>query len=219
MKSLKLAYGIDIILFILFNIIVFSLPINHTDTFWIAYTFTNIAILGQLYIWTITFDTDLKKVFFRLPLTYVSSIYLITQLIAFSVLISIQDLPTWITTIVCFVIFGVTLICTLSAEIAKEEIEKIDEKVKIKTFFIKSLQVDVEVMVKEEKDEEVIKALNKLAEDIRYSDPVSNDSLSEIDTKIKAYFNTLKSSDDKLTIIQNIENLLFERNKKSKLLK
>ena len=107
----------------------------------------------------------------------------------------------------------------ISAEAGRGEIERVETKVKQKVFYIKSLQVDVELLAKNESDSEVKAELEKLAEKIRFSDPMSLPELGAIEKDIADKTNGLKTAVDKLTVITEIDALLAERNAKIKILK
>ena len=62
-------------------------------------------------------------------------------------------------------------------------------------------------------------AITKLAEKIRFSDPMSSDALTEIETEIASRIKEIKTSNDKLAIIAVTSALVEERNKKTKILK
>lgn len=58
-----------------------------------------------------------------------------------------------------------------------------------------------------------------MAEKVRYSDPISSDELSELEKRISDKVKELYGADDKLAIVDEIELLLLERNKKCKIYK
>ena len=70
-----------------------------------------------------------------------------------------------------------------------------------------------------ETDPEVKVALTKLAEAIRFSDPMSNEVLADLEKEISDKFAELKVAEDKTAIIKVLDSLIVERNKKAKLLK
>ncbi len=97
--------------------------------------------------------------------------------------------------IVSVLIIGVATICLITTEVGKEEITRVEQKVQKKFFALKSLQVDVEMMASSEKDAEIKKALGKLAERIKYSDPMSNDDLEPLEKQISEKILQLKSTE------------------------
>lgn len=221
MKRKGLAYAVLAIAFALFNVIAFFIPTEKTATFWIAYAFSAIAFLLQIVIWKLAFKgTDsIKSKFLGIPLLSVGFRYLVIQVIAFAVFMIFPALPTWIPIVVCSVILGGSAICLIGTETGREEINRAEEKVKSKVLYIKSLQVDVEMLAETESDPTIKAELTKLAEKIRFSDPVSSDALAEIESEIVNKIKEIEASKDKLAIIAVTTALVEERNKKAKILK
>ena len=107
----------------------------------------------------------------------------------------------------------------ISADVGRTEIERVEQKVQGKVFYIKNLRVDIEILASAEKDAKTKKALEQLAEKIRFSDPISNEQLASLEEKISIAVENLKFSDDKMKIIEDLNLLLDERNRKCKILK
>ena len=220
-KNKGMAYAVLGIAFVLFNVIAFAVPTAKTATFWIAYAFSVVAFALQIAIWKFAFkgaDT-LKSKFLGIPLISVGITYLILQIIAFAVFMAMPLTASWIAIVVCALIIGISAICLIGTETGREEVGRVEEKVEKKVFYIKSLQVDVEMLASNETDSETKAALTKLAEKIRFSDPMSNDVLADLEAEITAKVKELKTAENKVEIITVLDSLITERNKKAKLLK
>lgn len=220
-KNNSMAYAVLAIAFVLFNVIAFAVPTAKTATFWIAYVFTTVAFASQIAIWKFAFrgaDT-LKSKFLGIPLISAGITYLIIQIIAFAVFMALPLTASWIAIVVCALILGISAICLIGTETGREEIIRVEEKVEKKIFYIKSLQVDVEMLASDETDIDTKMALTKLAEKIRFSDPMSNEILVELEAEITAKVKELKTAENKAEIITVLDSLITERNKKAKLLK
>lgn len=218
----KLGYLILVIAFILLSVVVFVLPTEKNAVFWIAYCFTILAFGIQIVIWrnALSKSETLKSKFLGIPLVHVGLVYLIIQVVAFGVFIAAAPIiPIWAVIIVSVLILGISSICLITAEVGKEEISKVEQKVQRKVFALKSLQVDVEMMASSEKDEGLKKALLKLSEKIKYSDPMSSEELSTLENQISARICELKTADKSLLLIEEIDQLITERNAKCKTLK
>lgn len=216
-----MAYAVLGIIFVIFNVIAFAIPTAKTATFWVAYIFTVIAFALQLIIWKFAFkgaDT-LKSKFLGIPLISVGVIYLLVQIVAVAVFMALSFVPSWIAIVVCILILGISAVCLIGAETGREEVNRIEHKVSKKGFYIKSLQIDVEMLAKAEVDADTKIALTNLAEKIRFSDPMSDELLAELEAKIRNKFEELKLAEQKATIINELTLLIEERNKKCKLLK
>lgn len=92
-------------------------------------------------------------------------------------------------------------------------------KVNQKVFYIRELQADVEMLAEQEQNPEIKTSLTRLAERIRYSDPMSNVALADLEAKIQEKVTALRTADYKLEIIAELDLLLAERNRKAKILK
>ena len=220
-KNSVMAYAVLAISFTLFNVIAFVIPTAKTATFWIAYAFTVIAFASQIAIWKVAFNgaNTLKSKFLGIPLIPVGITYWIIQIIAFVVFMALPLTASWIAVVVCALILGISAICLIGTEIGREEISRVEEKVEKKVFYIKSLQVDIEMLSSTESDVDTKAALIKLAEKIRFSDPMSSEALAELEAEISAKVKELKTAENKAEIITVLDSLIVERNKKAKLLK
>ena len=220
-KNTKLAYAVLGIVFILFNVIAFAVPTDKTITFWIAYAFTVVAFALQIGIWNAAFKAaeTLKSKFLGVPIIYVGIVYLVLQLIAFAVFMIFPLIPSWIVVIACALVLGISAICLISADVARDEINRVEEKVNQKVFYIRELQADVEMLAEQEQNPEIKTSLTRLAEKIRYSDPMSNVALADLEARIREKVTALRTADYKLEIITELDLLLAERNRKAKILK
>ena len=221
MKKKVMAYSVLGIAFALFNVLAFVIPTEKTATFWIAYAFSVVAFGLQIGIWNFAFKgaETLKSKFLGIPLISVGARYLVIQVIAFAIFMAFPLLPTWIPIVICSVILGISAICLIGTEIGREEINGVEEKTGKKVFYIKSLQVEVEMLAETENDPDIKAELLKLADKIRFSDPMSGNALSEIEAEILEKVNEFKTAENKLAIIAAASALVAERNKKVKILK
>lgn len=231
-KSFKLYAIVWAILAVLFNVIVFVTPAESggeskfTDTFWIGYALVMIAFIGQLACSYIGLkDDNLKKVFYSIPLLRVSVIGLVVSAVAGSVFMAIPTAESWIAAIISLVVLAFVIIATIKAKATGDIVEAIDEKIKAKTFFMKNLTIDAESLVSRANTPEAKAAVKKVYDAIRYSDPMSNDALDDIESRIQYEFKTfemaVKSGDNAVTENQAEEliALLDNRNNKCKALK
>lgn len=210
-----------LIAFAIVSIVVFAIPTAKTTSFWVAYIFTCIAFAAQILIWNIGFrdNTPLKSKFLGIPVVRVGYIYLILQLIALVVLVVYSSMPVWGTIIINVLIIGISAICMITAEIGRDIVSNVEEKVQSKVSYIREIQTDIEIVAERESDSAIKQKLLKLAEKVRYSDPISADELSELEKRISDKVKELNHADDKLAIADEIELLLLERNRKCKIYK
>lgn len=230
-KVMKFYCVIWAILLALFNVISFvsvgwaETP-KYTSSFWIGYIFITIAFIGQLICTYFALkDNDSKKTFYNISLISTSYTGLILSFIFGGLCMIISPLPYWIGIILCAIVLGLNTIAVVKASIAIDIVGEIDEKVKGRTFFIKSLTVDAENLISRAKSEAVKAECKKVYEAVRYSDPMSSNALASIESEITIIFAKLSEAvvDDNFETVSEFTGeiiiLLGDRNKKCKLLK
>lgn len=108
---------------------------------------------------------------------------------------------------------------------AKDTVDAIQQKVKVKTTSLRLLQADAQLLADSCTDPEMKAVAEKLAANIRFSDPMSHDSLvpleEEIAAKIRDAKNGLASGNTEhaISACRQAQALLNERNLKCKILK
>lgn len=208
------------IIFILITVVSLAIPTSKNAAFWIAYIFTVVALAAQIVLWKRTFGhKELKSKFLGFPIVHIGIVYLIAQIAVLFVFVFAEKLPAWSALVTCTVIAAMAAIFMIAADVGRTEIEKVEQKVQGKVFYIKNLQVDIEILASAEKDTKIKEQLEQLAEKIRFSDPMSNEQLAPLEERIAIAVESLKSSDDKLEIINQLNKLIDERNKKVETLK
>lgn len=216
----------------LFNVITFVTPnemggmSKFGGAFWVGYIFITIAFVGQLVCAFFAFrHNSLQKVFYNIPLISISYSGLVIMLIAGTACMAIPNLPNWIGIIVCFAILAFNAITVIKAAFAADVVSEVDNKIKAQTQFIKLLTADAEHLLSSCKTDEFKAETKKVYEAIRYSDPMSNDALSDIEGQIQSEFTffaqAIKSEDLELakSVGDGLLNLIDSRNKKCKVLK
>ncbi len=231
-KAFKTYLAVWALLLALFNVIAFVSvgwigQEKYTASFWIGYVFITVAFLGQLVCAYIAMkdDNDLKKIFLNISLLSASYSGLIASFVIGGLCMLISPLPYWVGVIVCAVVLVLNVLAVIKAKVAVEAVDKVDEKIKSQTFFIKSLTVDADTLVALAKSEEIKAECRKVYEAVRYSDPVSNDALAGYEEQIEIEFGKLseavKAND--LEIVKEMTDtvlvLIRDRNNKCKLLK
>lgn len=221
MSNRNLKIAIIAVLFILLHVIAFAIPMEKSAAFWITYGFTFVAFIAQFIVWRIGFTgvISLNSKFLGIPLIYLATVYLAIQIVFFIVSIFATDLSPWIALIINALITGIFTMIILAVLLGRNTVDSVETRVKEKVYYIKSLQVDVEMLATREADPKNKEALVKLAEQVRFSDPMSHDSLAGLEADISRHVSLLKGNEDKLAGIEEIGHLLTERNKKCKLLK
>ena len=113
----------------------------------------------------------------------------------------------------------------LRIKFAINEVKTVDNKIQKDTFFIKALTVDSKSLISISNDEFIKEQTNRIHDAIRFSDPMTNPNLQQIETQIKFKFDNFANavySNDKNLVYTCGEELLIliqNRNEKCKLFK
>ena len=217
------------IVFAIFTVIAFAVPFTHNAVFWLSYAFAVVAVLVQLYSYSKAFDFeghDVRSKFYGFPLARLTTIYLIAQLalsLLFMIVGNFVQVPSWIPVVLYVILLGVFAIGFIAADSMKEEVERQDTVHKARVDTMRALQSKSVFIASQCEDSETKKALNKLAESFRFSDPVSSDALSDIEASLNALVDELQSAvlekDNAAaqTLCAKVEATLADRNRMCKL--
>ena len=173
------------ILLILYILIVFLIPFVKTTVFWVSFVFTLIAfgvVAVSLYIAFVK-NPDAKSKFYGFPIAKIGVIYGAAQLLVGLLFMALGKwAPVWLAVLVYAIALGAAVIGLISADAVREEIQRQDNKLKKDVSFMRNLQSKVNQMATQCAAPE----LRQFAEDIRYSDPVSSDALTDIERELAA---------------------------------
>lgn len=219
------------VLLVIFNVISFvsvgwTGQEKYTPSFWIGYVFITLAFIGQIVCAYFALkETDKQKSFYNISLFKTSYTGLILTFVFGGLCMLISPLPYWVGVILCVIVLGLNVTAVIKASAAIEIVNEVDTKIKVQTFFIKSLTVDADTLMASAKSEDVKKECRKVYEAVRYSDPMSNDALSAVESQITLKFAELSEAvkadniEDVTTLANEVCILVADRNKKCKVLK
>lgn len=185
-----------VVLFAVFSVIAFVIPFPKNTVFWIAYVCGMFAILFQVYIFKSSFGKeDARSRFYGFPIARLGICYLVIQLVVSIAEIALSKvLPTWVVILINVVIFAIALIGCITTETMRDEIVRQDGKLKKDVFNIRELQSISASLVDQCDDEELKKKLVKLADDFRYSDPLTSDKTSALETEMQTKIGELQQA-------------------------
>ena len=210
------------VVLILYILIAFVIPFAHTAAFWISYGFTLVAfavVCASIYIAFIN-NPDAKSRFYGFPIARIGVLYGGAQLIVSLIVMALaQWTPWWIPTLVYAIGMGAAVIGLVAADAVVEEIQTQDAKLKKDVSLMRSLQSKVNQMAAQS-EEAAIKAL---ADEFRYSDPVSNEAIADAEADLAAVVDELQAayvdgdSEAVAKLCRKASALLAERNRLCKL--
>ena len=210
------------VLLVLYILIAFLIPFVHTATFWVSFVFTLIAfavVAASIYIAFIK-NPDAKSRFYGFPIAKIGVLYGAVQLLAGIVFMALAAIvPAWVAVLVYAIALGAAVIGLISAETVVEEIHLQDAKLKKDVTLMRSLQSKISQIAAQSEDA----AIKALAEEFRYSDPVSSDAIADAETDLAAAVDELQTayvdgdSEAVVKLCRKASALLAERNRLCKL--
>ncbi len=228
----KYYFSTWVVLVVIFNLLVFVIPYKvnggskfESGSFWVGYIFLMLSFVGQLGIVWYVIKDGIDKTFYRIPLLEISHKALIPMIIIGVLCMVIPFIPIWLGVLVCILIWGFCLLEIMKTQATASVVESVDSDTKKKTFFIKSLTIDADSLLKSCTNKEASEEVKKVYDALRFSDPMSNDLLSGVESQISLKFNELVEhirNMDSVGIQNATKEILVminERNLKCKLLK
>ena len=213
--------GLAVVL-VLYILIAFLIPFAHTATFWVSFVFTLVAfgvVAASVYI-AFGKNPDTKSKFYGFPIARLGVIYGLVQLVVSLLLMALTAIvPAWVAVLVYAIALGAAVIGLISAETVVDEIKVQDENLKKDVALMRSLQSKVNQMAAQSGDA----AIKVLAEEFRYSDPVSSGAIADAEADLAAAVDDLQAAyidGDEAAVAQlcrKASALLAERNRICKL--
>lgn len=219
------------VLVAIFNVIVFVTPneiagVSKFDSsFWVGYIFIMLTFAAQLGVAWYSLKDDITRIFYRMPLLSISYGSLIIMIVVGILCMVIPGFPVWLGIILCLLVLAFSIVSMMQAQTAASVIGDIDTKIKNKTFFIKSLTVDIDSLVARASSEVIREEVKKVYDAVRFSDPMSNEALAGVESQIILKVNELTDGVEKADadmvkrLCREITILINDRNKRCKFLK
>ena len=221
-KKAERALSVAAIILLIYHLIVFLVPFERESVFWISYIFTIGAFFvtcGAIYMAFIR-NVDAKSRFYGFPIARIGLIYGGAQLVASLGIMALGEMvDAWIPVLIYAIGMGAALIGLISVNAVVDEIQTLDKKLKTDVKLMRNLQAKVSQIASQSGEP----AVAKLAEEFRYSDPVSSAAIADAEADLAAAVDELQAAfvdEDKEAVAQlcgKITALLSERNRLCKL--
>ena len=218
-------YIVLALLLAVFSVIAFVAPFSMTATFWVAYICGVIAIAFQVFVFNISFSkAGAKSKFYGFPIARIGVTYMLVQLVLSLVEMGLSEkIPSWVAIIINVIVFAVAAIGCITAEVVRDEVVRQDVQVKQNISNMRSLQAMAAGLPGQCSDEFLKKDLQKLADEFKFSDPVSSPATAamemELGTQLQQLKGALNSGDYNTarTFCEKLLSGLSERNQACKL--
>ena len=222
MKNSTRSLVVIAIALVVFSAIAFAIPFAHTTAFWVAYGFGALAILFQLYIFKASHagDGDAKSRFYGFPIARLGVYYLVAQLIVSVIEMALSKvIPTGVAVAINVLLLALAVVGCITVDAMRDEIIRQDGALKKNVGNMRELQSLSAALVGQCGDEALKPMLQKLADEFRYSDPVSSEKTQELEEDMKAQLGDIQQalvegdSDGAKKLCGKLMGSLAERNR------
>ena len=206
-----------------FCAIAFAVPFERTAAFWLSFVFGVLAIGIQAYTMPRAMRGDTRSKFYGFPVLRISFIYFAVQLVLSFLFMALAGrAAAWIPALIYVLVLCAAVVGFVSADAMHEEIEQQDGTLKKDVSTMRAFQSRVANLAIS-CDPACKGALDRLAEEFRYSDPVSSGEITDIESELGAYLDELQQavaenrSEDIPALCRRLSLTLAERNRLCKL--
>lgn len=221
-KEMLRSAAVLAVVLILYILIAFLIPFVKTAVFWVSFVFTLAAFAVAAVALYLAFlkKPDARSRFYGFPIARIGVVYWLIQLVLGLLFMALGKwIPVWAAVLVYAIALGTAVVGLISADAVVEEIHTQDQKLKKDVSFMRNLQSKVNQMA----SQSALPEVKQFAEEIRYSDPVSSEALTEIESDLSAAVDELQSAiidgDPEITrtLCRKASAVLSERNRLCKL--
>ena len=192
-KSWIMTAIIYAIVFAVFNLLVFVIAKEKNGVFWMSYAFMCLAFVIQIVSMLLALRTlETETVFMGIPLASLSLYYFFAAIFVGAVFMFFQNAPFKLALVLQVLVLAVYVIVAILALMSRDVVQDVNDNLKENVEAIKTLTVDVDVFIPQVNDPALKKALKKLSETIKYSDPMSNAAVADIEDQIMQTVNELR---------------------------
>lgn len=224
-KYLKYYVTSWVMLFLVYNAVSLLLEFNiggeekFDVKFLTGYIFVIMSFTIHLITSIFLLNVDTKKVIYNIPVIK-TTMFCFVIMFLFGIAATIFPIiPTWAVISFCLVLLLINIVLLMKgstiSEIATEKEEKIENSISQ----FKKIRQEINLILANNKKEELKKPLKELNELITYSDPVTNNKVNDIEQEIILQIRLFQELTDKtelnelLNKLEEIKSLIDKRNK------
>lgn len=218
-KSWIMMAAIYAIIFAVFNLLVFVIVNEKNDVFWMSYAFMCIAFIVQIVSMLLALRSlEIETVFMGIPLASLSMYYFFAAIFVGAVFMFFQNAPFKLAIVLQILILAIYAVVAIMALMSRNVVQDVNDNLRENVEAIKTLVVDVDVFIPQVSDPALKKALKRVSVTIKYSDPMSNAAVEDIEEQIMQTVNELRiniensRNAEAIQTCKDIEVLFMQRN-------
>ena len=214
------AYILIAFIFIIYGVAAIPFPKN--IIFGVAFAFSLLAIAAQIYtVYTLLKSQALiKDRIYDFPQIRISILYLIVQLLASFLLMGFSaKIPVFAAVLAEIIILAIAVIGFFAVDAARTEAVRQDIQLEKDLVKMREMQTRINLLIDQCEEKPIKDMLQKTAEEIRYSNPISRDISEEIENEIDVLYTEIETAaldadvENTARLCDRMEELLRERDR------
>ena len=214
------AYILIAFVFIIYAVAAIPFPKN--VIFGVAFAFSVLAIVAQIYtVYTVLKSQSLiKDRIYDFPQIRISVLYLIVQLLASFLLMGFSTkIPIFAAVLAEIIILAIAVIGFLAVDAVRTEAVRQDVQLEKELVKMREMQTRINLLIDQCEEKSIKDMLQKTAEEIRYSNPISRDISEEIENEIAVLYTEIETAaldgdiENTAGLCSRMEELLRERDR------
>lgn len=219
-KKYMRAYILIAFVFVIYGVAAIPFPKN--VIFGVAFAFSLLAIAAQIYTVYTVLKTQsfIKDRIYDFPQIRISILYLIVQLLASFLLMGFSaKIPLFAAVLAEIIILAIAVIGFFAVDAARTEALRQDVQLEKELVKMRKMQTRINLLLDQCEERPIKDRLQRTAEEIRYSTPISREISEEIEDELAALFTEIESValdgdiENTAKLCDRIEELLRERDK------
>lgn len=176
------------VLAVAFAVIVFVVPFVHNMTFWACCIAIGVAIIVAVIAnaWVVVSSHSARSSLYRVSLATISILYLIVVGIVSLIIIALAAVPLWLTVVIQVIMLAFCLLGFIGGSLGATMIENDEHITANNAAFIRDARMRVEAAMAVTAKPEEQRALKSLADELRFTDPMSSQATYVCDQQLSA---------------------------------
>ncbi len=208
---------------IVYLAITFLVPFAKTTVFWIAFlcTLGMFALAGAAFVRSFRRDESLESKVLGWPIFKVALLALAVQLVLDIALKIIgAACPVWAAVLVEILVFALFFILMVVRDASREAVTASEKELPDNTRAMKALRLEARQLAASLQDEAARRAMERLAEEMQFADPVSGPATEEMEKALSGLLSQIRLADTPegaLELVDQAQKMLQRRNLTAKL--
>lgn len=201
----KLLHGYILIAFEFLIYVIATVPFQKNIVFWIVFAFSILSLLVQIAVlhFVMNGQVRIKDRIYDFPIIRISALYLLIQFLVSLLFMGFSDkIPVFAAVLIEMVILMIAVTGFYFAGAAKKEVLRQDKQLEKELEKGKEWQTRLGILIGQCGEGQIREILGKLAEEIRYSNPISREVSEEIEEEIAVLLTEVEEA----ALAEDIEN-------------